>query len=110
MESKYFLEVNGDLTIKQEIADELKSLKESKDNLDKLYKELTDGITNECKDMFTETTSISGYNFIIKGGFGTVKVDEKRFKEENPALYIKYLEPELSKITYQFSASRKGKK
>ena len=110
MESKYFIEVNGELIIKQDIVDELKSLKESKDNLDKQYKELTDGITNECKERFTETTSVSGYNFIIKGGFGTVKFDEKRFKEENPELYLDYLMPKLSKITYQFSASRKGKK
>ena len=49
MASKYFIEVNGELTIKQDVADKLKSLKERKDKLDKQYKELTDGITNECK-------------------------------------------------------------
>lgn len=110
MESKYLSELDGEVAIKPDILAKLKDLKDRKDQLEKEYKEITRDIVNECKERFTETTKISGFNFTLVGNFGSVKFNEDKFKRENLALYLAYLEPSFTEPSYKLVPATRKKK
>ena len=101
MENKYLEEINGELVIKQDVLEKLKSLKEQKEKIESELKTFTNLIIEETRTHFSETTSVgSSYNFVVKGGTWSYVFDEEAFKLHYPELYILYLKPTYSKETY----------
>ena len=110
MENNYLEEQDGIYRIKQEYLDKLKELKEQSDKLGKELKTLSSGITNEIKELVNETTPFGDYNFIVKGGFYSYEFDLESFKQEHPSLYLEYVKPTFSKLTYVLQSATRGKK
>lgn len=109
MES-YLEEINGEYTIKQDVLEKLDTLKKAKESAEKELKALSGAITQELQNIYTTTTKISGYNFTVKGGFYDVEFDLETFKVDHLDLYIKYLKPHQSKITYSLVSATREKK
>ena len=110
METLKYLDKFGDeYFIKEE---KLKKFQELKDKADKAKKELDEfskDMYGELKTVFHETTKINDYNFIVKGGFLTIDFDLDSFKKEHLDLYLEYLKPKATSVSYSFQkASRKG--
>ena len=106
----YLQENDGVYKIKQEYLDKLKELKKENDRVSKELKALSNAITSEIKETFSETTHFGDYNFVVKGGFYSLEFDEERFKEEQPSLYMYYLKPTQSKVSYTLVSAIREKK
>lgn len=107
-----YLEENeqGELVIKQECLDRLNELKKQKESTERELKTLSLAITEELKGHYNDTTKVSGYNFTVKGGFYDLEFDMETFKQENIELYIKYLRPHESKVSYSLVSATREKK
>ena len=100
----------GEVVIKQKYLDRLTALKKQKESVERELKTLSTSITNELKEKYTMTTKVGTYNFVVKGGFFDFVFDEESFKKDNLELYIKYLVPHQSTISYQLTSAERKKK
>lgn len=103
----YLVETDIGLEIHPKALETLKTLKTQKDLYDSQYKALSNAITNELKTHFTNTTKVSGFNFVVKGGTYEFEFDMEKFKEDYLELFVKYLKPIYKEIQYQLASERK---
>lgn len=106
----YLIEINGQVNIKEEALTKLQELKKQKDSIERELKTLSNAITEELKGRYTETTKVSNYNFVVKGGFYDVEFDMETFMKENFFLYVKYLKPHFTEIKYSLVSATREKK
>lgn len=106
-----YLSINDDgvYHIKDEYLAKLKELKEQKETLDKELKTLSSAITSEIKELVNETTPFGEYNFIVKGGFYSYDFDLESFKNEHPSLYLQFVKPTYSALSYVLQSASRGK-
>lgn len=106
---KYLDKVGDEYIIKEEQLKKFQELKAQADKSAKELKEFSQDLYGELKQVFTDTTKVSNYNFIVKGGYYTFDFDLELFKKEHLELYIAYLKPKATSVSYSFQkASRKG--
>lgn len=110
MAGKYLDIDDFSVHIKKETLEELKELKAKSDEYTKKVKDLTSGIVEEIKEITNETTPFGDYNFIVKGGFYSTEFDIEKFKQDHPTLYLEYLKPSYSKVSYSLTKATKEKK
>lgn len=106
----YLENINGELVIKEEYTERLKTLKQAKEVAERELKSLSAAIQDELKEHCTTTTKVGKYTFVLKGGYWTTEFDLEKFKSENLELYVKYLKAKEVPISYQLVSAERVKK
>lgn len=101
---------NEVLVVNEEVLKKYEELQKELGRVKKELDTLSSSIKKELQTKFNTTTKISGYNFIVKGGYWTCEFDMERFKEENPELFIKYQKAKQVPISYSFVKATREKK
>lgn len=105
---KYLELVDDEYVIKEEFLDQFKELKKNADEYAKKLKELSTDMYEELKTVFPETSKVSGFNFIVKGGHYTFDFDLESFKKDHLDLFVQYLKPKEVKKTYALAKAKRG--
>lgn len=100
---------NGEIVIKQEHLSKLQELRETKEKVERELKTLSSSIVSELKEHYQETTKISDYNFVVKGGNYGFEFDLEKFKNENFELYLSYLKPTQTSVSFSLVSAKRKK-
>ena len=108
---EYLEEVNGELLIKAESLQRLRELKKEQDKIKKELDALSKNIQSEIKTYkHYEGTQVSGFNYVVKGGYFTYELDEEKLKKEHLMTYEMCLKPKFVDYSTSLVSATREKK
>ena len=108
---EYLEEINGELSIKQDSLAKLRELKKEQDRIKKELETLSKSIVNEIKEHKKyEGTQVSGFNYVVKGGYFTYELDEEKLKKEHLMTYEMCLKPKFVDYSTSLVSATREKK